>query len=248
MIVMKSEKKQAIEAHGLHENSRSKPGIPVYLGNDVVDLSAPRAMGRGRDRRFIEKILTPREQSVLETVDDPDTHIWRYWAAKESAYKALSRYHPDITSAPGRYDVTWNAKNDPRLITGSIRAPGMSLDVICGWNGDKICCVTMGCAGSPVPEISVGAELIGPEQGDDFDRTTTFASRRVREAAIRSIARYYQRDIRSVTICRTETGPPDVFFDGVIRPIVLSLSHDGRFVFFAWCPVPSQGRYRGSMA
>jgi phosphopantetheinyl transferase (holo-ACP synthase) len=217
----------------------SESCFPEYLGNDVVDLSAPAAMGRGRDLRFIGKILTPKERKALESADDPDTEIWRYWAAKESAYKALARYHPGVSSVPGRYEVSWDRSGKSSTMAGWVRTPASSLKLECRADADKVWCICTG-ESSTLPEILMGVEEMKKGRDWDFDRGSSEHSHRVRIEAIRSMACSLKRDFRTIEIHNPycSHGPsvaPLVTIDGHPQDIVLSLSHDGRYVFFAWC-------------
>lgn len=64
---------------------------PLLVGNDVVDLADPRCVGRSGDRRFLERILSVEEARRIRSADRPDTLLWLFWAAKEAAYKVVSK-------------------------------------------------------------------------------------------------------------------------------------------------------------
>ena len=67
---------------------------PVFLGNDVVDLTDPRCPGKAADRRFLQRVFTPLETAVILDSPTPDLTLWQRWAAKEAAFKAVSRLLP----------------------------------------------------------------------------------------------------------------------------------------------------------
>jgi len=75
------------------------------VGNDIVDRKSPEAAGKAGDRRFLQKALTPLEQEAVAGAPDPDLALWSLWAAKEAAYKAVSKSFPEISAAPRRYCV-----------------------------------------------------------------------------------------------------------------------------------------------
>jgi len=77
------------------------------VGTDVVDLSEPRCPGKASDTRFLERVLTAAERATLaaaprdgatgdtvppgETgVSPADLVLWRIWALKEAAFKAIT--------------------------------------------------------------------------------------------------------------------------------------------------------------
>ncbi|MDX1568780.1 MAG: 4'-phosphopantetheinyl transferase superfamily protein, partial [Longimicrobiales bacterium] len=65
------------------------------VGNDVVDLRHPRCQGKSRDRRFVERVFTFEEALVIYESEDPDRAVWRAWAAKEAAFKVVSKLMGD---------------------------------------------------------------------------------------------------------------------------------------------------------
>ena len=66
----------------------------VILGNDVVDLTDPRCPGKASDRRFLRRVFTEPEAAAIRESPTPDLTLWQYWAAKEAAFKAVSRLLP----------------------------------------------------------------------------------------------------------------------------------------------------------
>ena len=63
----------------------------VFVGNDVVDLANPRTEGRGSDDRFIARVFDDTEQEAIRAEGGSDVELWSRWAAKEAAFKAISK-------------------------------------------------------------------------------------------------------------------------------------------------------------
>lgn len=63
----------------------------VFVGNDVVDLANPRTEGRGSDDRFIARVFDDAEQEAIREEGGSDVELWSRWAAKEAAFKAISK-------------------------------------------------------------------------------------------------------------------------------------------------------------
>lgn len=76
------------------------------IGNDIVDLTSPDSIGKSRDRRFIARVFTPEEQERIDRSESPDTTLWMFWAAKESAFKAVSKLKPGLSFIHRAYIVT----------------------------------------------------------------------------------------------------------------------------------------------
>jgi len=63
----------------------------VFVGNDVVDLANPRTQGRASDARFLARVFTADEQEAIRATDGSDIELWSRWAAKEAAFKSISK-------------------------------------------------------------------------------------------------------------------------------------------------------------
>lgn len=58
---------------------------------DVVDLTAPRTADRTGDSRFLQRVFTPEERERIRHSTDPHQTLWTIWAAKEAAFKVISK-------------------------------------------------------------------------------------------------------------------------------------------------------------
>lgn len=64
--------------------------IPL-VGNDVVDLRHPRCQNKADDERFLARVLAPGEGRAVRQAADTHRSLWIHWAAKEAAYKVVSK-------------------------------------------------------------------------------------------------------------------------------------------------------------
>lgn len=68
------------------------PGLHrTFVGNDVVDLTDPRLERAGGHSRFMERVFDPAERLRVEAGSDLRRSQWTHWAAKEAAFKAISK-------------------------------------------------------------------------------------------------------------------------------------------------------------
>ena len=85
----------------------SVPSAPeLVVGNDVVDLSDPRWAHKEGDERFLARVFTPSERRAIEAAPDPARALWAHWAAKEAAFKVVSKRRaprPPSGTAPSRW-------------------------------------------------------------------------------------------------------------------------------------------------
>jgi len=90
------------------------------VGNDIVDLNSAGSHGKFRDARFLKRVFTPAERQAIQAAENPDLVLWSFWAAKESAYKILSKLRsPPPLFAHRRFSCVWEAEHSEH--TGSIK-------------------------------------------------------------------------------------------------------------------------------
>ncbi len=205
------------------------------MGNDIVDLKAPGAMGKAGNARFVRRILTIEEQQAVLCADHPDALLWILWAAKEAAYKAVSKSHPDVSFSPGRYSV--KLKNEkPGVLGGMVKTPGGIVRIRIFSHEDYVHCIGITASHSGLDRIVYGIKAISREE--KMNHPPACQSMAARKLAKERIASYTGRDQDDIQIIRNNTargqGPPMVYFKGKKDNIDISLSHDGRFVAYAF--------------
>ena len=219
------------------------------MGNDIVDLKTPEALGKSRDARFVEKVLTKEEARKLKESDYSDRLLWAFWAAKEAAYKAAVNSVPGISSAPRTYAVTLAERDPSGTIPGWVRTPLGKISVMLEGNADYV----HARAGFGPPEalerLISGVGRIpegGPAGSLSASERESLAARTLATA---SMARFLGVDENAISIIRPGSNrrklPPEVRVHGKKHAINLSLSHDGRFAAFAFYHHREHGDHRG---
>ena len=88
------------------------------MGNDVVDLREPRSPGQSEKSGFLHRVFTDAETAWIRkgaVGADRDRRLWILWAAKETAFKVISKIlgsppvfiHRAFISEPGVGDAPW---------------------------------------------------------------------------------------------------------------------------------------------
>lgn len=97
------------------------PRLPA-LGADVVDL-AQAARSPYVARRFAARVLSSRERARLGEADGAERGLWRYWAAKEAAFKLGCRLDPRMRFDHARFEVEGEGAR------GVVRHPELEAEV-----------------------------------------------------------------------------------------------------------------------
>ena len=97
----------------------------LLLGNDIVDLNEAGVTGKSHSARFVERVFCREEKFAISVSENPDLTLWRFWAAKETAYKIISKitgppvflhkkfkttFHEQISKSKAKFEVVYDAQ------------------------------------------------------------------------------------------------------------------------------------------
>jgi hypothetical protein len=211
--------------------------ISHHVGNDIVDLGICLQEKKTENPRFLKKVLTAAEQAALARSDHPERLFWAFWAAKETAYKAVSKAYPPVCAIPRRYEVSLTEHAGGREARGRVETPRGVVGVRVVSDEEALHCIgSAGCRS--VPEgLFHGFIRLVETGGAASSVSHARQSRAARKIAARSIRSRLGRKPSSVTIKRKRDargkGPPLVFVNGARSFHDVSLSHHGRFAAYA---------------
>ena len=237
----------------------------MIVGNDVVDLTGPRVLGKASNARFLERIFSEEERAAIAGAPDPDLELWQRWAAKETAYKAVSKLRGSPpTLAHRAFVVSWSHPSErdvsPGLRSGSVHYESTIIDVEAAWDRQTVHLVGWvgAAAGSRKDDHlnsrlarldEAGAAWSGPRTElerrltpRELEAVHSQASVAVRIAARGAIADALAVDERRLEIVcapgRPGRRPPAVLVDGQRGTVDVSLSHDGDWIAWAFAVQP----------
>jgi hypothetical protein len=181
----------------------------------------------------MRRVFTPDERERITRARRPDALLWSLWAAKETAYKIVSKITPGVSSVPGIYEVTYDGEAE-ETISGAVNTPCGKVIIQSFVNHDYIHCIGIGESGKGIRDVIWGVdEITGGEK-----TAANYESLCVRETAGKRLAAYLGGEPGEIDILRPERssglGPPLVFFRGIRAGLDISLSHDGRFAAYAF--------------
>lgn len=210
---------------------------PALIGNDIVDLSEPGVAGKETDRRFLERVFTARERARILDSRDPTLTLWSVWAAKEAAFKIVTKLWPGVVFAHAAFEV--DLRNFPDAAArGAITFEDVSMGARWerGAAGYVHCIATQACESADRTRTIVAVSEDALEDcvltAEEFESVHSVASARARKLAKRILAAEWGLGAAIVMRQRLATGwgPPIVVFDGApLAGFDISLSHDGRF-------------------
>jgi phosphopantetheinyl transferase (holo-ACP synthase) len=201
----------------------------VAVGNDLVDLSDPFARRNGLCRRYASRVLGPRELKWWENSGDPALLLWTCWSVKEAVFKAFGKLAGPIPFLPKTIAVADPPGEGAPEIRGTADTP---------WGRAVF---------RSLRRMDHIHTLCAPAWEDVLDETRWRVRKTasggdgsldVRRAAGRALARHLGVQEEEIRILRDRgdgTSPaPRVFLGERELPADLSLSHDGRYVAYAF--------------
>jgi len=97
----------------------------LLLGNDIVDLNEAGVTGKSHRARFVERVFSREEKSAISVSENPDLTLWMFWAAKETAFKIISKitgppvfshkkfrttFRKQISQSKSKFEVVYDAR------------------------------------------------------------------------------------------------------------------------------------------
>ncbi|NIP57574.1 MAG: 4'-phosphopantetheinyl transferase superfamily protein [Gemmatimonadetes bacterium] len=243
----------------------------TLVGNDVVDLRDPRCEGKSEDPRFLSRIFADDEASMIRSASPrSDRTLWLLWAAKEAAYKAVTKL---LGSPPIFEHRAFRVRMDAGDAERGPGAAGSVLyrDIELSFDGavapDRIHVVAWHISGDGVTApIRRGVRELSEEEGDSGERwRETLRDRFTDEewSSVHSRASALVRILAKTDLAGTlgvdeealeivcppgPTGrmPPSLRVGGRPYSGDLSLSHHGRLVAWACTVVGIDAERPGS--
>lgn len=236
---------------------------PWHLGNDIVDLTDPRHAGKARDDRFLRRVYSQKEREEIRSSENPDLALWIRWAAKEAAFKTVSKslgapptfvhptfrvsvHHPETLN-----DHTGEDADPPMTRFGEVRYGPLLLPLRIEVHGPALHAVTwVPQDAQGIPPFSWGSSRMN-EMGDQWrsvlrrnfsDRewgcVSHQASALTRLAARKALASAVGVEEEDLEIGCGPGEPgrriPKVLLKGNEMPADLTLSHHGRLLAWAF--------------
>jgi hypothetical protein len=189
------------------------------------------------------RVFSFAEQAAIRESAHADALLWAFWAAREAAYKAVSKAAPGISSAPGRYPaamVFCYRGNRPESGTGQVSTPAGVVPVRIVFSAEWVHCVAWAGFPENLRANYFDANIIYGIQEIASDRRPVWVreSAAARNAATERISEALNMNPDDIRIRREPgpqgSGPPRVYIKDEKTPMDISLSHDGRFAAYAF--------------
>lgn len=203
------------------------------IGNDIVDWRSPGNAGKSRDYRYLKKILTDVEIEFVRKSRNSDRALWLLWSCKETAYKVIAKSDARAPFVPRCWSVRLN-KPDCVFAKGEVLLPDCKVVFVQLYSSQEYVHCTGADNLADLNKAIWGIELL-PESACGIDVEPSLF---VRECLFRRLADIYSLNNRKMEIRRAKKGhelqPPVLCYENKKAPFDISLSHDERFIAYAF--------------
>lgn len=194
------------------------------VGNDVVDLRDPESAPETLHPRFDTRVFGESERAAIAASEDSGRLRWKFWAAKEAAYKLARKLLPTTIFAPARFEVSLSDAD-----TGTVTHGDARYRVAFTENEGALHAVAT-LADDDKGEVLAGWRRLAVGEIESGDPEAP--SRAVRELLCERVAARLGVKPEELEV-RRRGRIPYLWLNGKPAPVDLSLSHHGGWLAFA---------------
>ncbi|WP_456441972.1 4'-phosphopantetheinyl transferase family protein [Psychroserpens sp.] len=184
------------------------------IGNDIVDLKQAAKDSNWKRPRFLNKVFTQKEQSIISSSENKNQMVWLLWSMKEAAYKAYVREFKQRFFNPKRIQCQLGLCNE-----GVVRI------------NHKIYYLRTLITSEYVYSIASNNK----EKFPKIDLFKFDQIEDVRTRLMHQISNRKKGDLNSIKIKKTALGVPNIFLNDEQIFEAVSISHHGEYGAFAIC-------------
>ncbi|MCM8570101.1 4'-phosphopantetheinyl transferase superfamily protein [Gramella jeungdoensis] len=178
------------------------------IGNDIIDVRLILSERKSENQRFMAKVFTEEERSMIEKADDPETSLWLFWSIKEAAYKAHQRNF-DLSRTLNPFSFKCKLKASGK--EGTVEVDGFTYDVQLELNSEYIHCHT-------------SSQTVFKKIYRKYKPT--------KEEILKEICTSLDLKSRNFRIEKDSNGIPSLVDPHTTKKLPFSLSHHGNFTAF----------------
>lgn len=183
------------------------------VGNDIIDIDETSRSSDWERPGFMEKIFTPKEQSIISASDDPFTTVWQMWSMKESAYKIFIQAGGERFFNPTKIECSFvDSRND------QVKIDNITLKTRTLFNADYI------FSTATIEQADIESRIFELPENDN-QKQSDF----MRKQLIKDFAKINNLNCGDLEIRKIESGIPLIYCKNEILDVSISITHHGKF-------------------
>ncbi|MEL7119868.1 MAG: 4'-phosphopantetheinyl transferase superfamily protein [Bacteroidota bacterium] len=90
------------------------------IGNDIIDLKYANFSAKHLTERYLDKVLTKSEKTLMQQAQDKVSFFWTCWALKESTYKITNKLSRVRKFNPRQYECQFSNNSSENSFAAKI--------------------------------------------------------------------------------------------------------------------------------
>lgn len=210
--------------------------MKIFVGDDIVDLKSLDLEEKHKNTRFLERVLSAKEQVLFNQAKNQKEMLWIFWSGKESAYKVLKKKKPDLVFAHSKFEVSFDQDTNSGLARFEDDLVSLRWNRSPNW----IHCLALlkkdekhlNVFDYDIKELEQVS--LSTEEFDLRELASTYSSESagVRNLAKALLAKHMLEGARIIRQpLKKKFAPPELYLSEIpLKKWDISMSHDGRFV------------------
>ena len=187
------------------------------VGNDIIDINETRRSSNWERPRFMQKIFTIKEQSIISISNDPFTTVWHLWSMKESAYKVFVQAGGNRFFNPTKIECSLDSSKN-----GHVKIDTITLRTNTSINSNYIFSTAV-INNSDIDTCIFQLTENNSKQQSNF----------IHQQVLNSFAKNNSLNCAELLIQKTKTGVPTLHYKNKLLNKSISISHHGKYAAYS---------------
>ncbi len=197
------------------------------IGNDIIDIKETKRCTNWERPRFLQKIFTTEEQSIIKASADPFTSVWQLWSMKESAYKVFIQAGGNRSFQPTKLECRLHTST-----IGNVTIENTILHTNTTIHSEYI--FSTATKMSTDPETSIFKII---------DTTSAQQSHFMYNQIVSEFAKKHLLSLEDLSLQKTIAGVPKLYYKKKCLDVSISMSHHGRYGAYSTLTNESMDRF-----
>ena len=187
------------------------------VGNDIIDINETRRSSNWERPRFMQKIFTKKEQSIISVSNDPFTTVWHLWSMKESAYKVFIQAGGNRFFNPTKIECSLDSSKN-----GQVKIDTITLRTNTSINANFIFS-TATINNSDIDTCIFQLTENNSKQQSNF----------IHQQVLNNFAKNNSLNFAELLIQKTKTGVPTLHYKNKLLDKSISITHHGKYAAYS---------------
>jgi phosphopantetheine--protein transferase-like protein len=187
------------------------------VGNDIIDINETRRSSNWERSRFMQKVFTIKEQSIISASNDPFTTVWHLWSMKESAYKVFIQAGGNRFFNPTKIECRLDSSKN-----GQVQIDTTTLRTLTSINSNYIFS-TATTHNSDIDTYIFQITGMNSKQQSNF----------IHQQLLNDFAKNNSLNCVELLIQKTKKGVPIIYYKNKPLKKSVSITHHGKYVAYS---------------